>query len=307
VPSAITRAVSVVQLDNLTRRYGRRRGIERISLEIPEGTLFGFLGPNGAGKTTTIRVLMGLLRPSSGRARIFGMDCWHNTKEIKREVGYLPGDLRLPVWLTADRALSIFGAVRGKNISPRGTELAEQLDLDLHVKVREMSRGMCQKLGLILALAHAPRLLILDEPTNSLDPLVQQLLHEILRELARKGNTIFFSSHSLAEVEQLCERVAIVRDGALAADESLSKLRERAGHDVVIRWKNQSNGLNIIPPAFLRLTTREGSVWRGSLDGPVGPLLEFLAGKAVEDLTIGRPDLETLFRHFYQAGTGGGT
>jgi ABC-2 type transport system ATP-binding protein len=211
----------------------------------------------------------------------------------------------LPVWLTADKAFSIFGAVRRKNIRPRGTELAKRLDLDLHVKVREMSRGMCQKLGLILALAHAPRLLVLDEPTNSLDPLVQQLLHEILRELARNGNTIFFSSHSLAEVEQLCERVAIVRDGALVADESLAKLRERAGHDVIIRWKNQSDGLSITPPQFLKLITREGSVWRGSFDGAVGPLLDFLAGKAVEDLTIGRPDLETLFRRFYQRTTGG--
>jgi ABC-2 type transport system ATP-binding protein len=297
--------VSVIQLESLTRRYGRRRGIERVSLEISDGALFGVLGPNGAGKTTTIRVLLGLLRPSGGRARIFGLDCWHDSKAIKRDVGYLPGDLRLPVWLTADKALSIFGAVRGKNIRPRGTELAERLDLDLHVKVREMSRGMCQKLGLILALAHAPRLLVLDEPTNSLDPLVQQLLHEILRELARKGNTIFFSSHSLAEVEQLCERIAIVRDGALVADESLAKLRERAGHDVIIRWKNQFDGLGITPPPFLRLTTRETSVWRGSLDGPVGPLLDFLAGKAVEDLTVGRPDLETLFRRFYQANKGG--
>jgi len=168
-----------------------------------------------------------------------------------------------------------------------------------------MSRGMRQKLGIILALAHAPRLLILDEPTNSLDPLVQQLLHEILRELARKGNTIFFSSHSLSEVEQLCERVAIVRDGELVADESLDKLRERAGHDIVIRWKNDEDGLKLIPPAFLKLTMREALIWQGSLDGPVNNLLEFLAGRAVEDLTIGRPDLESLFRRYYQAGSGG--
>jgi len=297
--------VSVIHLDNLTRRYGRRRGIERISLEIPEGALFGFLGPNGAGKTTTIRVLLGLLRPSGGSARIFGLDCWHDSKNIKREVGYLPGDLRLPVWLTAEKAFSIFGAVRRKNIGPRGTELAERLDLDLRVKVREMSRGMCQKLGLILALAHAPRLLVLDEPTNSLDPLVQQLVHEILRNLARKGNTIFFSSHSLAEVEQLCERVAVVRDGELVADESLEKLRQRAGHEITIRWKDQSNGLTITPPPFLKLTIRDASLWQGSLDGPVTPLMDFLAGKSIEDLTIGRPDLETLFRRFYQPGTGG--
>jgi ABC-2 type transport system ATP-binding protein len=297
--------MSVIQLESLTRRYGHRRGIEHVSLGIPEGALFGFLGPNGAGKTTTIRVMLGLLRPSGGSARIFGLDCWGDSKKIKRDVGYLPGDLRLPAWLTADKAFSIFGAVRGKNIRPHGAELAEQLDLDLHVRVREMSRGMRQKLGLILALAHAPRLLVLDEPTNSLDPLVQQLLHENLRELARNGTTIFFSSHSLAEVEQLCQRVAIVRDGELVADESLEKLRERAGHDVVIRWKNDSDSLKLIPPAFLKLTTREALLWQGSLDGPVTPLLDFLAGKAIADLTIGRPDLETLFRRFYQPDAGG--
>jgi ABC-2 type transport system ATP-binding protein len=295
----------VIQLEKLTRRYGRRRGIERISLAIPEGALFGFLGPNGAGKTTTIRVMLGLLRPSDGRARIFGLDCWRESKAIKRDVGYLPGDLRLPMWLTADKAFSIFGAVRGKDIRPRGMQLAERLDLNPGVKVREMSRGMRQKLGLILALAHAPRLLVLDEPTNSLDPLVQQLLHEMLRELVRKGNTIFFSSHSLAEVEQLCERVAIVRDGELVADESLQNLRERAGHDVAIRWKNHGDGLSLAPPAFLQLITRDASLWQGSLYGPVSSLLEFLVGKAVEDLTIGQPDLETLFRRFYQTGTGG--
>ena len=242
--------MSVIRLNNLTRGYGRRRGIEGISMEIPEATLFGFLGPNGAGKTTTIRVLLGLLRPSGGSAQIFGLDCWHQSKNIKRDVGYLPGDLRLPGWLTCEKALSIFGAVRGKNIRRRGIELAKRLDLDLHVNVREMSRGMCQKLGLILALAHAPRLLVLDEPTNSLDPLVQQFLHEILRELARKGSTVFFSSHSLSEVEQLCERVAIVRDGELVADESLEKLRDRAGHDIVIRWKNHAEGLSLTPRLF---------------------------------------------------------
>jgi ABC-2 type transport system ATP-binding protein len=292
-------------MENLTRRYGRRRGIEQISLSIPEGMLFGFLGPNGAGKTTTIRIMLGLLRPSGGSARLFGLDCWRDSKAIKREVGYLPGDLRLPLWLTGHKAFSIFSAVRGKDLRRRGAELAERLDLDLSVNVREMSRGMRQKLGLVLALAHGPRLLVLDEPTNSLDPLVQGILHEILRQLARAGNTIFFSSHSLAEVEQLCERVAIVRDGRLVADDSLAKLRERAGHEVTIRWKNQSGGLSLTPPAFLRLTTREPSLWRGSLEGSVSGLLDFLMGKAIEDLTIGRPDLETLFRRFYEPGQGG--
>ena len=294
--------VALIQLDHLTRRYGRRRGIEHVSLSVPEGALFGFLGPNGAGKTTTIRVMLAFLRPTDGAAAIFGLDCWRDSKAIKREVGYLPGDLRLPAWMNGESALSIFGAVRGRNITPAGRELAERFDLDLRVKVRDMSRGMRQKLGLILALAHSPRLLVLDEPTSALDPLMQELLHEFLRELASAGHTVFFSSHSLGEVEELCDRVAIVRDGELVADESLVALRDRAGHDVTIWWKAEAQALELAPPPFLKLTRREAAVWQGRLEGPVRSLVDFLAGKPVEDLSIGRPDLESLFRRFYEHG-----
>src|SRR5438445_11398920 len=249
--------VSQIRLDNLTRRYGRRRGVERVSLSVPEGALFGFLGPNGAGKTTTIRVMLGFLRPTSGSARIFGLDCWRDSKAIKREIGYLPGDLRLPAWMNGANALSIFGAVRGQDLARSGQDLAGKFDLDLRVKVREMSRGMRQKLGLILAMAHSPRLLVLDEPTSALDPLMQEILHELLRRWAGAGHTVFFSSHSLREVEQLCDRVAIVRDGELVADESLTGLRNRAGHDVIIRWKNESKSVRLEPPPFLKVSTRE--------------------------------------------------
>ena len=276
-----------------------------MSLSIPEGALFGFLGPNGAGKTTTIRVMLGFLRPTSGEARIFGLDCWRESKSIKRDIGYLPGDLRLPPWMNGANALSIFGAVRGRDLAGSGRELAEKFDLDLRVKVRDMSRGMRQKLGLILALAHSPRLLVLDEPTSSLDPLMQQALHDLLRQLADAGHTVFFSSHSLGEVEQLCDRVAIVRDGEIVADESLTALRDRAGHDVTIRWKEDASALAIKPPDFLKLTRRAGAMWQGTLEGPVGSLLEFLASKPIADLSIGRPDLESHFRRFYERDTEG--
>jgi len=292
--------VSLIHLDNLTRGYGRRRGVERVSLSVAEGALFGFLGPNGAGKTTTIRVLLGFLRPTGGAARIFGLDCWRDSKAIKRDIGYLPGDLRLSEWMNGLSALSIFSAVRGRDLSSSGRELANTFDLDLRVKVRDMSRGMRQKLGLILALAHSPRLLVLDEPTSALDPLMQQVLHELLRRRAAVGHTVFFSSHSLGEVEQLCDRVAIVRDGELVADESLAALRDRAGHDVTIRWQEESHALKLTPPEFLKLTRREGAVWQGTLDGPAHRLVDFLAGQPVEELSIGRPDLESLFGRFYQ-------
>jgi ABC-2 type transport system ATP-binding protein len=292
--------VPLIQLEDLTRRYGRRRGVERVSFSVGEGALFGFLGPNGAGKTTTIRVMLGFLRPTSGAARIFGLDCWHKSKAIKRNVGYVPGDLRLPAWMNGAQALRIFGAVRGRDLTRAGAELAERFTLELSVKVRDMSRGMRQKLGLILALAHSPRLLVLDEPTSSLDPLMQQLLHELLRQLAAAGHTVFFSSHSLGEVEQLCDRVAIVRNGELVADESLAALRERAGHDVTIWWKKDSSARGPTPPEYLKLTRCDDGIWQGTLEGPVQRLVDFLTGQPVEDLSIGRPDLESLFRRFYE-------
>ena len=293
-------AVSLIDLDHLSRHYGRRRGISRVSLSVREGELFGFLGPNGAGKTTTIRVMLGFLRPSAGAAKIFGLDCWEGSRVIKRQVGYLPGDLRLPAWMNGSSALSIFGAVRGLELARAGQELAEKFDLDLGVKVREMSRGMRQKLGLILALAHSPRLLVLDEPSSALDPLMQQILHELLRQMAAAGKTVFFSSHSLGEVEQLCDRVAIVREGELIVEESLDALRDRAGHDVTIWWSDGPDAQALTPPPFLKLSRQERSLWQGRLQGGITPLLEFLAGKPLADLSIARPDLESLFRSYYE-------
>jgi ABC-2 type transport system ATP-binding protein len=290
--------VSIIETELLSRHYGPRRGVETVSLQVPEGSLFGFLGPNGAGKTTTIRVLVGLLRASSGSARIFGLDCWRNSRTIKRDVGYMPGDLRLMPWLDGARALSIWGKVRGRDLQPYGRELAERFQLDLRTRVRNMSRGMRQKLGLILALAHKPRLLILDEPTVTLDPLMQSEVQALLRQWAAQGHTVFFSSHTLAEVEQLCDRVAMIRQGRLVADESLEALRRRAGHEVTIRWRDPRDA-PAEPPAYLELTKRQDVIWQGILTGQVDELVRWLADKPLDDLAIGRPDLETLFHQFY--------
>ena len=290
--------------DNLTRRYGRRVGIQDLVLGVPAGTVFGFLGPNGAGKTTTIRVLLGFLRPSGGRARIFGRDCWRDTHLIKREVGYLPGDLRLYSWMTGWDGLGICGRVRGRDLRDSGAKLAARFGLDMDVPVRSMSRGMRQKLGLILALVHRPKLLILDEPTASLDPLVQDRLNEHLRKLAARGHTIFFSSHTLSEVEQLCDRVAILREGRLVADETLDSLRSRASREVLIHWPAEARPYELAAPDFLEVRGREGRQWRCRLRGPVKELIAWLGRRPVEDLTIGQPYLESLFRHYYRQESG---
>jgi len=291
--------VGVITLDNLTKRYGRRVGVRDLSLTVPENCLFGFLGPNGAGKTTTIRVLLGFLRPTSGQASVFGLSCWERTAAIKADVGYLPGDLRLYPWLTCRSALEMFGAIRGCDLTTHGGELAELFGLETEVRVRSMSRGMRQKLGLILALAHRPRLLVLDEPTASLDPLMQERLYEHLRGLAARGHTIFFSSHTLSEVERLCERVAILRDGKLVADESLEALRARAGRVVTIRWKVSAAGAEPEPPAYLRVHTRRRGEWEATMTGSAAELTRWCASQPIEDVSIGQPDLRDLFRQYY--------
>ena len=292
--------MKIITAERLSKRYGRRIGIEAVDLAILEGEIFGFLGPNGAGKSTTIRLLLGFLRPSAGRAGIFGLDCWRHSHRIKREVGYLPGDLRLYPWMTVRNAVNIFGQIRGLDLSAAGADLAERFRLELNLPVRKMSRGMRQKLGLILALAHRPRLLVLDEPTSGLDPLMQQELADCLRELASRGHTVFFSSHTLSEVEQLCDRVAIVRDGRIVADETLQALRSRARRAVTLSFANTEVASQVAAPDFLTVQNRSSGQWECELVGSTQALVHWAAEQSLEDISIGQPDLESLFRKYYK-------
>lgn len=290
--------MDVVTVDRLTKYYGRRVGVEGLNLRVPEGTMFGFLGPNGSGKTTTMRVLMGFLKANVGEARVFGMDCWGESPAIKAEVGYLPGDLRLYPWLTCREAMHLFGRVRGRDLTQAGAELSEDFGLDPDVHVRAMSRGMRQKLGLILALAHRPRLLILDEPTASLDPLMQEKLYRRLRESVAEGRTVFLSSHTLAEVERLCSRVVILREGKVVADDTLDSLRGKARRVVTIQWRDAPAAPATSPP-FLSILERHPQSWRATLTGSTVELVRWSAGQAIEDLSIEQPDLTALFQAFY--------
>ena len=220
--------MAVIEINNLTKCYGTRRGIQNIGLSVKPGEIFGFLGPNGAGKSTTIRVLLGFLRATSGTARILGHDCWARSATVRQHVGYVPGDVRLYSWLTLHQALKFVGEVRNSDTLRHGTELAERFDLEPDLPVRKMSRGNRQKLALVLALAHRPQVAILDEPTSGLDPLMQNVLMEYMREMVNEGRTVFFSSHTLSEVETSCERVAIIRDGVIVACDELETLRRHA-------------------------------------------------------------------------------
>jgi ABC-2 type transport system ATP-binding protein len=291
--------MSVISIDNLTKRYGARRGVESINLAVEAGAIFGFLGPNGAGKTTTIRVLLGFLRATAGGARIFGEDCWKRSSAVKREIGYVPGDLRLYPWMTLKSAMRIGGRIRSRDCTGGAMPLAERFSLDPDLIVRKMSRGTRQKLGIILALAHRPKVLIFDEPTSGLDPLMQDELARVIRERAAEGTTVFFSSHTLSEVEHLCDRVAIVRDGRIAADETIQSLRARARRTATLVFSDADRARAAQPPEFMRILERSGRLWRAELRGGAKAFLDWCHGQPLDDATLGPPDLESIFRSFY--------
>jgi ABC-2 type transport system ATP-binding protein len=290
---------SVISARHLTLSYGDRRGIRDVNLEVSAGEIFGFLGPNGAGKSTTIRVLLGFLRASSGSASIFGQDCWSRSAIIKQNVGYVPGDVRLYPWLTARRGFQLLSEVRGEKLLQAGLELAERFQLEPDLPVRKMSRGNRQKVALVLALVHRPRLVILDEPTSGLDPLMQDTLIACLREMAKAGHTVFFSSHTLSEVEAICDRVAIVRDGSIVSDESLSDMKQQAPRSVVLTFRDDESAATVVLPEAARLQQRAGPTVKLLLHGTAAEFLRWASQQTLVDISIGVPDLETLFRQFY--------
>lgn len=222
---------SVIETTDLTVYYGRQRGILDLDLVVEEGEVYGFLGPNGAGKTTTQRVLLDIIRPTSGGARIFGLDCQKEGAQIRRRVGYMPGELSLYPTMRGKQYLETVASIRG-NMADRTyqRELCDRLNLDTSRRVRDYSRGNKQKLGLVAAFMSKPDLLILDEPTGGLDPLVQQTVLELVRETQAEGRTVFFSSHILSEVQAVCDRVGIIRDGKLVTTERVENLTRQQFH-----------------------------------------------------------------------------
>jgi ABC-2 type transport system ATP-binding protein len=227
---------AIIEVDHLTKRYGSKRGITDVSFQVEEGEVFGFLGPNGAGKTTTIRLLMALLRADAGTARIAGLDIWQQSVEIKRLVGYLPGELSLDPNLTGGQILQYFGHLRGGIDQGYLKQLIARLDFDPTRKIRQYSTGNKRKLGIIQAFMHRPRLLILDEPTSGLDPLNQQEFDRMVTEVRDDGRTVFLSSHILTEVEQTCNRVAIIRGGQLVRVGLINDLKDIKRHELTITF-----------------------------------------------------------------------
>ncbi len=219
-----------IQTEKLTKTYGHSRGITELNLEVGEGEVFGFLGPNGAGKTTTIRLLLNLIKPNSGRATVLGLDSQRDSVEIHKHIGYLPGEFSLYPGLTGAETLKYFANLRGGVDWKVITTMAERLELDMSKKFRAYSRGNKQKVGIIQALMHQPRLLVLDEPTSGLDPLNQQEVYKMLHEARQAGSSVFFSSHIMSEVEKICDRVGIIREGKLVKVGGISDLTDLKSH-----------------------------------------------------------------------------
>ena len=288
---------SVIQTDSLTKYYGKVIGVKDLFLEVKEGEIFGFLGPNGAGKTTTLRLLMGLLFPTGGRAWVLGMDPWEKSVAIKDRIGYLSGEVSLYERFTGERHIEYIAGFNGRG-EVEGKRLAEVLELDLSRKVKGYSRGMKQKLGLILALMKRPSLLIMDEPTSSLDPLMQRALYEILREYRDNGTTIMLSSHNLFEVERICDRVGIIREGHLVATERIDEVRsKRLRHVEVIFTEAVPSGLSDLPGVVEVEET--GKRVRIKLRGDINPLLQAITAHEIADLSVTHARLEDVFLEFY--------
>jgi ABC-2 type transport system ATP-binding protein len=223
----------VVEVVDLTKRYGTARGVEDVSFSVGQGEIFGFLGPNGAGKSTTIRTLLDFQRPTSGRARLFGLDSRGHSVDIHRRVGYLPGDLVLFEALTGRQHVDHYVRARGPIDEGRLSSLVERLGIQLHRAVRELSTGNRQKVGLLLAFGHDPELLVLDEPTTGLDPLVQEQFHQLLRELTGEGRTVMLSSHSLDEVQRVADRVCVVREGRVVVTDTIEHLQSQVPRSII--------------------------------------------------------------------------
>ncbi len=287
--------MSVIETAKLTKFYGPHRGIVEVDLTVEQGEIYGFLGPNGAGKTTTIRLLLDLLRPTAGRAFVFGIETTADPAAIHRRIGYLPGEFALFDRLTGGQTIEYFGNLRGGVDPLYQADLVARFDLDPSRRFKEYSKGNKQKVGLVIALQHRPDLLVLDEPTSGLDPLVQQTFFELLRETVAEGRTAFLSSHILGEVEKTCDRVAIIRDGRIVTIDRVEALRGLAHHVVELRFEASvpASAFSLLPGVSDVVAIDGGLQMR--VTGSMAPIVEAAAGHGLVDFETREPSLEQTF------------
>ena len=294
--------MNVIEIKHLRKDYGKARGIVDVSFEVREGEIFGFIGPNGAGKSTTIRTLLALIHPTSGSATIFGRDCIKDAREIAKDVGYLPSEVFYYDNMKVIDLLKYSASFYKKDCSARIKNLSDQLGLDLHRKIADLSFGNRKKVGIIQGLIHQPKLIILDEPSIGLDPLMQQTFFDILLEENREGATILFSSHILSEVQKICGRVAIIREGLIVRVDSIASFRDNSYKKIAVDTAQalDAEAFHLPGVAKLEYGDRTASfIYQGS----VNDIMQRLAGMDLTNISITEPDLEEIFMHYYRAET----
>ncbi len=293
---------AIIDVANITKNYGSSRGITNVSFQVNEGEVFGFLGPNGAGKTTTIRVLMALLRANSGTAAIAGMDYWQQSVEIKKITGYLPGELSLDPDLTGGQILEYFGHLRGGIDQTYLKQLISRMELDPSKKFRQYSSGNKRKVGLIQAFMHRPKLLILDEPTNGLDPLNQQEFVRMVQEVRDDGRTVFLSSHILSEIEQTCGRAGIIREGKLIKVGGINELKDIKQHEVIITFTGPAPiaAFQNLPDVSHAEALQNGDAVRLTVTGSIDQVIKIAAQYSIVSLKSSEPSLEDVFLRYYE-------
>jgi ABC-type multidrug transport system ATPase subunit len=294
---------AIIEIEGLSKSYGSKRGIANVTLKVDEGEVFGFLGPNGAGKTTTIRLLMALLHADAGTARIAGLDCWKQSLEIKRLIGYMPGEPALDQNLTGGQILEYFAHLRGGVDHVYLKQLIERFELDTSRKFRQYSTGNKRKVVLIQAFMHRPRLLILDEPTSGLDPLNQQEFDRMVKEARDDGRTVFLSSHVLSEVEKTCTRVGIIRDGSLVRIGDVAEVKSIKRYEITITFANAIpvETFKALDGVIEVEALNHGHGVRLAMQGAADAVIKAAARFPVVSLTSYEPSLEDIFLRYYEA------
>ena len=290
-----------IVLNELTKHYGKHRGINNLSFSVNQGEFFGFIGPNGAGKSTTIRTLMGLIRPTGGSASIFDLDCHSKASVIARDVGYLPSENSYYENMKVRELLQYTADLYGMDCKTKMKELADRLNLDLSRKIADLSLGNKKKVGIVSAIMTSPKLIIMDEPTSGLDPLIQQAFYDILKEENSRGATVFFSSHVLSEVQKLCDRVAILKEGQLIGIQSIKELRESGYKKVSLSAKEA------IPRDFFDLSgianyaeTADKTSVSFMYNGNITAIIDIIHLLSLDDVLLEEPSLEEIFMHYYE-------
>ena len=289
--------MSVIKIENLTKDYGSNKGVFDLSFEVKKGEVLGFLGPNGAGKTTTIRTLLGFIKGDRGSVSIDGLDPFKNAEEVNKSLGYLPGENSLMDEMKGDDFIKFIADMKGMNNLDRADELKEFFELDSSGKIKKMSKGMKQKIGIVCAFMNSPDILILDEPTSGLDPLMQNKFVELILKEKERGATILMSSHIFEEIEKTCDRSVIIKNGRLVLTEDINKLKENKNKNFRIEFKNEFEAKNFA--AMFMNTSIKDKVVKVGVKGNMDEFIKKLASFDVIDIDIEQQSLEELFMHFY--------